>query len=566
MGKASRASGGSHADGTVPPRQTTYMQNDVAIRGDVDLIGSDSDLRLAGRSLTAPVSIESLAHQPGVARWRQKLAKSRSGGLGALSAIILVLGDSRVRGNSTYYRNAWPDLLRRRFLGATPGSYGFLPASGNLGQVTDGGWTSGDNPWTFAGAVTGDVDYGLGFHAATIPSGGGSATMTFFGDRCTVFYTRTADGPTACAITIDGTSVGPLNARGTELPGQQTATLGTHGNYGFHTLVITPNDGPLKLEGVQWYDGDAPFFASGAVQIFDGSHSGFQAAQFAGSNNNWSAMLAGADTFMGMALTVFDVNDIAAQRTPAQFRDDLVTIAQRVDTRLGTQQLAWTFCTLPSSVDTTAYVDAARQAAATIGLHRASVFDLAALRPGRTWGSDLSSDGTHPVDAGQIWIADTLGQILDPTPVTVAPTTPKRFVIDANTPADGRLAWTAAVAPIAGTAWMYDEATAGALRERRHRVWLDPGTYQAVLSAEHATGRGTLEVLIGSWPAASANTPTLTSCGTVDTSTPAGPAVTTTVLGTQVTTVIGGWAPVVIRKTNAANVGRPVELAIYKTA
>jgi len=84
-----------------------------------------------------------------------------------------------------------------------------------------------------------------------------------------------------------------------------------------------------------------------------------------------------------------------------------------------------------------------------------------------------------------------------------------------------------------------------------------------VLSAEHATGRGILEVLIGRWVS---NTPTLTSCGTVDTSTPAGPAVTTTVLGTTVTTDIGGWHPVVIRKTNQANVGRFVQLVINKTA
>jgi hypothetical protein len=560
----------------MPPSESG---EDLNLRADLNVIGAHdatfgrnvtirgSAQVAAGRSTRRLGELEGLAHHPGVARWRQNLALSRSGGAGALSAIILVIGDSRVRAASTLFRNAWPDRLLRRFLGATPGGYGLLPASGSLAQVTDGGWPSGDNPWTFTGGVTGNIGYGLGFHGANIPTAG-SATFTYFGDKATLFYVRTVDGPTAATISIDGVALATLNARGTLLPGQQVQR-GTHGDYGFHTLTITPNDGPLILEGAQWFDADAPFFVSGSVQLFDGSHSGFQAAQWAGANNDWSAMLTGADAFFGMGLLVHDVNDIAlGLRTPAQFRDDIVTIVQRVDARLGTQTLSWLFGDLPTTINANGYtntlpfVQAMRDAAEIVGTDRAAALDMGALRPERKWGAVLSGDGSHPNDSGNIWLADTLGQVLDPTPATTAPISPKRLVIDATTPTEGRLAWTFAPAAIAGTTHVYDEATASALRERRHRVWLDAGIpYQPILSAEHATGRGILEVLIGRWVS---NTPTLTSCGTVDTSTPAGPAITTTTNLTTVTSDITGWHPLVIRKTNQANIARFVQLVLNK--
>jgi hypothetical protein len=566
----------------VPPSETGEPLNlraPLHVIGDNDArfnrsvsVGRDlavtGELTVDGVSVSAPPRIEQQAHTAGVARWREHLALSRSGGAGALSSIILVVGDSRVRSSAALYRNSWPDRLIRRFLGATPGSLGVLPASGNLGGVTDADWPGGDNPWTFTGAVVGNVNYGLGFHAITIPAAA-TATITYFGDKFTLFYVRTADGPTAATITLDGTALATLNARGAALAGQQ-AQRGTHGDYGHHTVVVTPNDGPLVLEGVQWFDGDAPFFVSGSVQLFDASHAGFGAANWAGANNDWSAMLEGADGFFGMGLTMLGVNDIAAGRTPAQFRDDLVTLVRRVDTRLGTSTLSWLFTDLPTTInahgytDTLPFVQAMREAAEMVGVGRASVFDMGALRPGRTWGSILSGDTSHPNDSGHIWIAEALGQVLDPTPTTVSPATPKQVVIEASQLADGRLSWTEAWAAIAGAAAGYDEATTGAtVRERRHRVWLDAGTYRATVTFQHATGNGTGQVLIGRWVG---NTPTLTSCGTVDTSTPAGPAFTTTRLGTTVATAVAGWHPVVIRKTAVNAPVRFVRLVLDKVA
>ena len=101
------------------------------------------------------------------------------------------------------------------------------------------------------------------------------------------------------------------------------------------------------------------------------------------------------------------------------------------------------------------------------------------------------------------------------------------------------------------------------MRERRHRKWLDAGTYRATIVAQHATGNGTLEVLLGNWQG---NTPTLTSCGTVDTSTPTGPAFTITRLGTSVVTHVPGYVPVVVRKTAVNAPCRFVRLVLEKTA
>jgi hypothetical protein len=274
-------------------------------------------------------------------------------------------------------------------------------------------------------------------------------------------------------------------------------------------------------------------------------------------------MFTGTEAYSGLVLVALGRNDKSIGRTAQQFEDDLVTIATRMDARLGVTDTGYLFTILPSDQAITTYTDAAWRASARIGLTRAGVLDLGQMRPSRTWGADLEDDGVHPNDAGHVWLANELGNVLDPVPLTPVPVTPQRQVIDATTPATFRSAWTAAITPVAGTAFAYDEATASALRERRHRVWLDPGTYQAVITAEHATGRGILEVLIGKY---AGNTPTLTSCGTVDTSTPAGPALTTTVLGTQVTTDVGAWVSVVIRKTNTATVGRFVHLVINKTA
>jgi lysophospholipase L1-like esterase len=495
-----------------------------------------------------------------VSNWWQKLAVARAGGL---AAMMLVIGDSRAEGyTGTRYRNRWVDQLRRRFQGAAPGSMGFLPASANaLSTVVDVDWAGGDNPWTYTG-VTGAVAAGVGFHGAQCTSG--TITLTYFGDVIQLYYQRTTGGPAAAGVTLDGVAQTALNANGSFLPGQ-VVSYGTPGSYGFHTLVISVSSGTLVFEGALWYDSAFNgFTVNGDVLMVDGTHAGFGAKDWAGANNDWSGMFQSVVeyAYAGLVLWCNGTNDAGAGRTPKQFEDDCVIGAQRLDARMLKSDLNHLFVILPSSNEQP-YVDAAWRAAARLGLSRAGVIDLGQMRPGRTFGADLSTDGSHPNDNGQRWVAERLGAILDPFPQTRQPVTPTRQIISAYTTPKFRSSWAASVTPIAGTAHAYDEATASALRERRHELWLDTGTYQAIIKAEHATGRGILEVLIGNWQG---NTPTLTSCGTVDTSTPAGPAITTTALPTQVVTQVPGWCPVVIRKTNQANVGRFVELELNKTA
>lgn len=506
-----------------------------------------------------PASIEDLAYIPAIARWRQKLAQARAGGL---SVQLVIIGDSMSEGfTASKYRLRWIDHLRRRIQGFRPGSMGYLPASANIGaQISDANWPGGDSPWTYTGA-TGSPDYGPGLHAVSITSG--TATLTYFGDVVNLFYVRTPTGPSAAAVTLDGVAQTAINANGSALPGQ-IATFGTVGAYGFHTLVVTVSTGTLIIEGAWWFDGEFNGLTSNnSVMTIEACHAGGSAKDWSGANNDWSAMFAGTEAYSGLVLVATSRNDSSLGRSAQQYEDDLVTIATRMDARLGVSDTGYLFTFLPGDQPVTGFLDAAWRASARIGLTRAGVFDLGQMRPSRTWGADLEDDGVHPNDAGHVWLANELGNVLDPVPLTPVPVTPQRQVIDATTPATFRSAWTAAITPVAGTAFAYDEATASALRERRHRVWLDPGTYQAVITAEHATGRGILEVLIGKY---AGNTPTLTSCGTVDTSTPAGPALTTTVLGTQVTTDVGAWVSVVIRKTNTATVGRFVHLVINKTA
>lgn len=503
------------------------------------------------------VGLEDLAHVGAVQGWRRRLAAARSGGL---SVQIIILADSMARTGSTRYRNAWIDRLRRRFQGAVPGTIGFIPPTeGVLSQTGDANWPGGDDPWTFTGTIGNSISHGISFHAASIPSNG-TASITYFGDKISVFFTRNSTGPTACAVTLDGAAQTAIDANDPTEAAGQSATFGTAGSYGFHTLVLDPNDGALILEGVEPYDGDQPFFTQNSVILLDGSHAGFGAAHFADpATNNWSAMLQGAGAFCGMSVVALGANDETLGSTLQEYEDDLVTIANRIDARVNVADLGHLFVMMPGTEVQT--VDAAWKAARRIGLGRASVFDLAQLRPDRQWGGELSGDGIHPNDAGHIWTADALGQVLDPTPISFPPVTPVRQVIDYSTPPTFRSNWTES---LGGSGFgTYDASPAAAsVSERRHRIWLDEGTYRVTAYFDHfASGNTAAEILLGRWAGA---TPTLTSCGTVNTS--SGTGTVASRLGTTVTTQVAGWVPLVIRQPAVAAAVRFVRAVIDKTA
>lgn len=505
------------------------------------------------------------SQQPYLARWRSKLALSRSGGAGSLSVMMWIIGDSRVRGNASKYRLAWPDLLQKRLMGARAGSFGNVPPTeGGFALPLDADWPGGDSPWTYSAGVNGSVLNGFGLKAVSVPTGV-SATITYFGDKVNLTYERTVAGPTACAVTLDGTSVGPLNARGTYLPGQ-SVSYGTQGDYGFHTLVMTPNDGPFVFEAVQFFDADTPFFVVGGVQVIDGGHPGYGIKDWTSgdqSNNDWSASIAaGTTAFSGLLIVFGDVNDKNNGRTPDQHKNDLITLVNRFDARLGTTDTSVAFVSLPTNQDLTAYRDAMFEAAKTLGTSRAGVIDLGSLLPNRAFGI-LSDDGVHPNDAGHIWVAEQLYNILDPGRAAgPLPVTPARTIIDASTLANGRTAswpdnWVAL--PDGG----YNQSGGGTtLAEERFRMWSDAGTYRGTLTMQEDAALGNVEVYMGRWVN---NTMTLTQMGGKN-NVAGAPTLVTTRLATTIVNDISGNVPVVIRKTTAAGAVRFKQLIIDKIA
>lgn len=507
--------------------------------------------------------IQLMQHDPAIARWHDRLANARKV---ALSASLFILGDSRVLSSAGKYRTAWPELVKKKLMGARPSGMGFLAASaGGLSEVTDAAWQGGDNPWTYTGAVAGTGVYGTGFHAATIPSAG-TATITYFGDIITLWYVRTVAGPTAAAITLDGVAQTALDGRNDPVQPAQSASYGTNGNYGFHTLVIDPNDGDLVIEGVEWFDNEVPFFNNGTVRLHYAEHAGFTALSWADpANLNWSAQLTNSDAFMGLGLIVLDANDISAGRTPAQFTADLKEIVSKCDGRLGTTTMPWMFINLPYNQSTVNHVNAAYEARGDIGVNRFTVFDMAALVPGRTWPSGLSADGVHPNDAGHLWIADNLCKVLDPYvglgPIPTFGNGTRRLEIDASTPTESRTSWAYAYTGIPQGG--FDQSGGGTTQgERHHRVWADVGTYRGTITMQEDAALGNVEALMGRWVG---NTPTLTSMGS-KTNVAATPTMVTTQLGTTIVNDVAGWVPIYIRKTTATGAVRFSKLVLDKIA
>lgn len=516
-------------------------------------------------TVAAPASVlGSVASHPALARWRQRLARSRAAGN---ASSILFIGDSITEGigiSSGNYRNRFIERLRRRFAGQlVPGSM-FLPVSNNIFDVIgDGAWPGGDDPWTFTGNVTGDLSRGVSWHAATVPTTG-TAAMPWFGAFAFIIHSKIVSGASAAVVTIDGVASTALDGEADPDEANGVTYLASADGYGHHTVVIDPNDGPLVLEGFFPLDAGEFFFVPiNTTLIYDGGHSGYQASVWGGAgvgifpgNDQWTNSPIASDSLLGLIVVLLGVNDQGSV-SPGQFEDNLVGIVNRYDARAGHSDMGFLFVAVPGVPSTLANAMAA--AAVRVGANRAVSLDLAALRPNRTFGTDLSGDGTHPNDAGNVWMAEMLGNVLDPESPGQPPKTPDRIQIDANDLPAFRSNWTEATTPVSGSALVYDEAGASAVRERRHRIWLDAGTYRADVTCEHAAGRGTFEFLAGRW---NSNTPTLTSLGTVDTS--VGTGVTTTELATTFQTSNPSWVPFYIRKTNQANIARFVQATIHK--
>ena len=509
--------------------------------------------------------------------FRAAIARGRSStSTSGVSATIALLGDSFTEGYTCSKRGLrWVDILARNLNGQRGGATTrYYPAAcGGFSSTnisTD--WPGLQQPWVYTGSVSGDVTFGASLHAAVLATSA-TISLTYFGDFITILYVRKTDAPSAAAVTLDGVAQTAINANGSTLPGQ-SATFGTGGDYGVHTLVVTATAAPLTVEGAVVHDGTTITVGipSGTVIVHGIGHAGFSSAFFAG-NTNWAASLAaiGGNQFtgqtLGLTVVALGANDTLGLTT-TQFRDNLITTMRNLDTAITasgvTTQTGYLFVWFPTVADS--YVEAGRAADASYAPDRCDHLDLRQYMPGTgtSWGTFDAGNG-HPNDAGQAFIAYWVQQAIEGSgnavPMPVMPVGGP--IIEAHTPATQRSSWAESFGITGGQTWDTAGAPDTTVRERRHRTWLEAGTYQAVIRYEQrTTNGGTLQVLVGTH---SVTGDANTSCGTQSTAGTDG-VVTEVALGTSVTLDSPGAYPVTIRKTSANGTVRFVRLYLRKTA
>lgn len=502
------------------------------------------------------------AHEPlgALARYRAYAAETRRSGK---STMLAVIGDSITEGYNATKRNLrWIEYFARR-LNGDRGKVTWVPASSSTFNVQND-WPGVQAPITYSSAPSAAINYGPDMHGVTMVTGS-TVTLVFYGTAVTVVYTRTPTGPAAAAVTIDGVSQTPLDAEGTEAVGLSPTFAVDAGfsDYGAHTLVVTSTGAPLTLEGFVVHDGTRFGFATPLDTFYTlgFGHGGFRTQNFV-DNTNWNQSVAilctNALVNVEFALCVIalGVNDIGAGVAASTYRDNLVTIMERVDSSVATLGRTifpgYLLVMWPGMTDS--HVEAAWEAAEEFGTDRCGVVDARRYIPDPTIWDPMSSSG-HPNDAGQLWIAEMLADIIDPQAPGWLSFPQNGYMIQAYDRVTTRSSWTESLGVTAGRT--YDQSNSSAdttQRERRHRVWLDEGTYQCRVTYEQRTsGGGTIQVLIGS-----------TSLGTQSTSGTDG-VITSTTLGTTFTADAPGLYPVTIRKTTTNGLVRFVDLRLRKT-
>jgi hypothetical protein len=486
-----------------------------------------------------------------LAAFRAELARARldTNGRGTATAW---LGDSLTESFAPSARGLrWIEHLTNRLSAGyrvNGARVTYVPASaGVFSTVNAASWPGSEAPWTYSPTPTGLVTYGADLHAVTVPTGG-TATLTYFGDIVNLIYVRTPTGPAAATVAIDGVQIGTFNANGTELPSQVFTSVPVSGigDYGAHTLVITAVGAPLVLEGAFVYDATKvalgiPF---NTVQCHCFGHAGFGAVDFAALANWPNSLATVARNFDQPASLVgiaFGANDSLAKVSAAVYGASLVTIADRIDQAfrdvVGPTTRAGGFLLVEMPGIPRSYVEAAWDAAAAIGVERAVVLDLAEFLPdgGVSWGLLTATGDTHPGDGGQLWVADTIAEAIDPNRVERPVMPVGGPIIEATDEPLRRSNWAASFS--ATNAGTIDSTAADTnVHERRHRVWLEPGTYVPRIRNVATATSATAEVLVGS-----------TSAGTTATGTSSGNAIEAAL--SSIVIKSPGWYPVTIRKT-----------------
>lgn len=458
------------------------------------------------------------------------------------AAQIAILGDSLTESyNPTKRGYRWIDRLAHRLNGRDGGKSMYVPIAANtFSSISAVDWPGGQIPWTFSdgAGTTALATHGADLHARIIDTGD-FAELVFNGDLVSIAYTATTGGPAAAAVLFDGVAQTAIDAQNTpELPGR-LAVYGTIGDYGRHTVRVTATAAPLLLEGAVVHDNGRWAFGLhfDSIETFAFGHAGFATSHFT-TAANWDVSLARMCTNVSMIGIALGANDIGAAVAPGDYGSNLVTIMQRIDAAIvaeGGPLPTYLLIQMPGV--TADMTRAAWNAAAEIGSDRVGLLDLDARIQLVDWTPLLSAG--HPNDMGQLWIADQIADFIDVSDMR-PPGRTDLVRIEAATLADSRLAWTEALTIAAGTSTnrslITDNTTTGTLRERRHRVWLQPGTYQAIVEYVRNASQGDLEIILnGSSFGAFSTAGTLNSFATSSG-------------GTVVTIDTPDWYPLVIRK------------------
>lgn len=516
---------------------------------------------------------QALARQA-LAQFRAEFARARSGtadDINSRSVTLVMVGDSLTEAFTPTVRGLmWPRHVSRILNGARMGGMQYLPAAANFGSTqTAADWPGGQPVWTYSAAPTGDTTHGGDLHAVTMGAGS-TATLTFFGETVIVMYTRTPGGPVAAAVTLDGVSQTAIAAQGAEAAGQVAVFVAD--GYGFHTLTITSTAGQLLLEGAAVSDNEPYVFGipTRVIRTPHFGHAGFDSDLFV-ERTNWATSVINlttnlaTGTYPSLFVIWLGANDQVLGKPPAELQSNLVTLMGMLDSRIDTIGITTNpgFLLLAGWSMTQAYVDALWGARDDYGEDRVGVLDMRRYLPGEGASLGVFDASGHPNDAGQLWLARTVSDfILGPLAPTFPPEpapgyTNDDILIEAATPADFRLNWTETLAFTSVTSGQQYDQAAGAsdVKERRHRVWFQRGTYEVRLRyGEVTTTGGQGQVVIGGTTVGS-----VTTTGTTNN-------VAESVLGSIVIDSPGP-RPVVIRKT-ALNAGafRFNRLWLRKTA
>lgn len=488
-------------------------------------------------------------------------------------ARIMFVGDSITEGYGEYdgRLKRWLNILAFKLGGLKGNMWQYIPGSaGFVSSVLAADWPGGESPYTTSGTVTG-TGFGLGCHGLRLAPNS-FVELNYIGSEVLINYTKTAvsSNTTPTTVTIDGVASGSINAFNATTTSGHAAPIVLGGGvigdqFGAHTLRITcpTGGGEFQLEGVWVRDGCNTVFGNtvrGAIDLSEAARAGLSTTTYADPGYAWDVSYSGAN----LVVIMLGANDVASITT-AQYRANLVTIMQRLDTKAGNTDAGYLLLLPDTPGVTAAWRTAVKRAALDFDPTGRRAVGVALYDMIHDWEGALSgdqddlndgsdTDPTHLNEWGQRVLAETVYSMIDRSPEKVPLTPPRTTFTYLDVPA-WRSGWTETLSINGDTS-----PNNTSVNLMTHRIWLDAGTYQAVVKTYNNSGGGQMSVSIN-W----------TSCGTVDTYA-ASAALTQTTLATSVTIASSMWGYVTIRALgtrNASSSGFSVtfnEVAIRKTA